>query len=179
MKILSQTVLVYLLAHLVVPVHGSTKLHATECRQKGFDTSNLACTTCDLLDAQPQLKATCLACCLPLRDISMITKPYEAAILVVPGGGAASEEVQKLLNDDWDALVERKGTTRLRRAETSAAQQQSFFYGPPPAYLYFFDINDHARANTLREFQALATESILLAGWKREDIRDMLDALLP
>lgn len=108
----------------------------------------------------------------------MIQKPYEAAVLVIPGRQAAAEEVQKLLDDDWENMLQAKGKTRLRLME-SASSSQSFFFGPSPAYLYFLDKENSNGASTVKELEAAAQESILLSGWKREDIRDMLHALLP
>ena len=151
-------------------------MKAKECREKGFDPSNLACSTCELLPTEH--KPTCLACCQSFRDVSMIQKPYESAVLVVPGKQSVSEEVKKLLDDDWDAIVETKGKTRLRMVET-ASSSQNYFFSFTPAYLYFFDNEKTASASTLKDLESTAQESIVLTGWKREDIRDMLHALLP
>ena len=151
-------------------------MKAKECKAVGFDPSNLACSTCKLLPEEHV--SNCQACCESFRDVSMIRKPYEAAVLVVPGTQGVPEEVKKLMVDDWDKIVEEKGDSRLRLVENPAASQ-SYFYGVTPVYLYFFDDKKVAGSTALRDLEGAAQESISLRGWKREDMRDMLQALLP
>ena len=112
----------------------------------------------------------------------MIQKPYEMALLVVPTGGqqGLGDEIKNLLADDWNDLVAAKGTNRLKMTESSAAATQSFYFGPSPVYVYFFDSTDMPKkVSSLPALEKEAQETILLTGWKREDIRDMLQSLLP
>jgi hypothetical protein len=152
-----------------------------DCRADGWDPTQLACATCDLLptDNTP-LQTRCRACCQDVRDTAYTVKPYQAAVLVVPA--QLPEEVQKLVDDDWEALVAAKGgTARLRKMGGSRSSGgQSYFFAAPPVYVYFF--NDAATAATATSealAAALAQESMALTGWKREDMRDMLQTLLP
>eukprot|EP00977_Amphora_coffeiformis_P018698 scaffold6655_cov169-Amphora_coffeaeformis.AAC.15 len=152
-------------------------LKVNECKALGFDPSNLACHTCQLLPAQHV--SNCQACCASFRDVSMIQKPYEAAVLVVPGPQGVSEEIKKLLEEDWDTLVEKKGNGRLRLVENPVGSSSSYFFGMTPVYLYFFDDKKVSVSTSLRDLEGGAQETLVLNGWKREDIRDMLQALLP
>lgn len=154
----------------------AAKLKARECQEQGFNPSNLACSTCDLLPSKHQ--STCLACCESFRDVSMIQKPYESAVLMIPGRQIASEEIKKLLDEDWDGIVEDKGKNRMRLVEGSAGSQ-GFYFGSPPSYIFFFESAQPASVSSLKALESAAKESISLGGWKREDIRDMLRALLP
>jgi hypothetical protein len=150
-----------------------------DCRADGWDPTQLACATCDLFVSGEQLQTRCRACCQAVRDTAYTVQPYQAAVLVVPA--QLPEEVQKLVEDDWEALVAAKGgTARLRKMIGSSSGSQSYFFSAPPVYVYFF--NDAATASTATS-EALAAEraqeSMALTGWKREDMRDMLQTLLP
>jgi len=110
----------------------------------------------------------------------MIQKPYEAAVLVTPGPHGHSEEIKKLLEEDWDKLIEGKGGDRLRMVENSTGSySNSYFFGITPVYLYFFNDKKISASKSLKDLEVGAQETLVLNGWKREDIRDMLQALLP
>jgi hypothetical protein len=164
-----------LLLLLTVAVAAQT---VAECRQEGLDPTQLACGTCDRLPTE--FHTRCRACCRDLRDISSLTQPYAAAVLVVPAH-AAPEEVRKLLEDDWDTLVAAKGAARLRiLSSSSSGGGQAYFFSAPPVYVHFFrESAVAAAAKTPEALAAAAHESVALAGWQREDMRDMLQTLLP
>jgi hypothetical protein len=167
------------------------------CRQQGFDPAQLACVTCNLMPTQA-IKATCLSCCQSYKDVVLtgggrFDKPHQAAILVLPKGMPVPEEVQKLLTDDWQQLVESKGGgggargARLFSMELNAQVSASnshmrFLFAAPPAYIYFFDDKDisaYRTATSVATIADAAKESVSLQGWKREDIKDMLQTMLP
>lgn len=162
----------------IVCLSQGKRLSVLKCRELGFDTYNLACSTCNLLPSEEH-KANCKACCESFRDLSTIQKPYEAAVLVVPGQSRVSEELQKLLQEDWDDIVESKGKSRLRLVEKSSGSQALFFSAPPIFLHLYADAKKTSTLTSISQLEATAQESIVLNGWKREDIRDMLQALLP
>jgi hypothetical protein len=159
-----------------------------DCRQQGFDTTQLACDTCKILPS-PQHQSICYTCCQSFRNIPTIQKPYEAAILVIPSGPQQSEEITKFVQDDWEDLVTQKGKHRLHLVQdtTSSKTSNNFFFSAmlQPTHLFFLNHVDQATkvmsssSVSVSQLEKIATETILLTGWKREDIRDMLQALLP
>lgn len=160
------------------------------CRRNGFDPGQLACVTCDLMPSD-ETKATCLTCCQSYKDVILtgggrFDKPHQAAILVLPQGMPVPEEVQKLLNDNWNELVEAKGLDRLLQMELMprvSASSMRFLFSSPPTYIYFFDdkkiMANYRTATSVATIADAAKESISLQGWKREDIKDMLQTMLP
>jgi len=168
--------------------HGNNWLD--DCRSRGFDPWNLACTTCELLRGQPTpIHETCLRCCQSYKDgeRQIRTKPYESAVLVLhrktmPPGS----ELETFLAEDWDGLVAAKGADRLvstRNKPPPRKEDRSMdlFLGlrSPMATLYFLedkvDGNDKKVLDSVDEH---ARESIELDGWKRDDIKDMIRTLL-
>ena len=142
----------------------------SRCQRQGFDPWQLACRTCDLVP--PEGQEICRTCCQSFKDVEPITKPYEAAILAVN-----RRTLEDFLEEDWEPLVALKGKDRLVRIEKGEdAVRHFFFYSP--SVLFFLD-EKPKRTLTYQQAQERAKETIYLDGWKREDIRDMLGALLP
>lgn len=164
----------YLFALFLLSGANAASTATKGCRDLGFEMTNLACSTCELFTDANQM-SNCRACCQSFRDISMIRKPYEGAVLAIPSGKqSVSEEVKIFLEEDFQRLVEAKGNNRLTLVETSSGSSHNFFFAIAPVYLHFFD-DQKKMSGDLRDAQ----ESISLHGWKREDIREMLQALLP
>jgi hypothetical protein len=181
----------------------------SSCRHAGFDPYQLACSTCDMLpplsSPSSSLSDACLRCCQPYKDVERIRKPYEAAVLIihhhksggsVSGGGGNKGEFDQFLDDDFDTLVQAKGEHRLGklldphldRFPSLLSNGGGFYFHLPVATLLFFDSMDavakhqqHGRKDKGSDDALLdaAKEVIKLDGWKRDDIRDMLTALLP
>lgn len=160
------------------------------CRGQGFDPWQLACVTCDLMPSV-KIKATCLTCCQSYKDVVLtgggrFEKPHQAAILVLPMGMPVPEEVQKLLDDNWNELLEAKGSDRLFQMELMpnlSTPGMRFMFSAPPTYIYFFDdkkdMANYRTATSVATIANAAKESISLQSWKREDIKDMLETMLP
>lgn len=149
-------------------------------------------------------KDECLRCCQPYKDVERIRKPYEAAVLIVHH--KASSELEQFLDNDWDDLVKAKATggdndrdnvdrlvqlqdPHLNRFPSllAGAGNGGFYFHLPVATLLFFDSLEAVRHHKLNgrkdggddALLESAKEVIKLDGWKRDDIRDMLTALLP
>lgn len=150
---------------------------STACRAQGWDPSQLACTTCDLLPVTMQ--SSCRTCCQSYKDVSRITKPYAAAVLVVPESAAmgGSGDLSEFVTHDWDALVQTKGSKVLQKQTQSRGGAYGFFAAP--AVLYFFNAPLPTKALSATDLNQRAEERIYVDGWKRDEIRDMLESLLP
>jgi hypothetical protein len=104
----------------------------------------------------------------------------------VKQGGSSGGEIDQFLAHDWDELVELKGDSRLARKQERldripSLQSGYYFFHVPVATLLFLDSTElldskDVNVNSLVEN---AKEVIRLDGWKRDDVRDMLKALLP
>jgi hypothetical protein len=147
-----------------------------DCRQAGFDSTQLACATCALLPVENQ--KDCLECCQSYKDVEHISKPYEAAVLVV-SGRSAGEEFQKFLDEDWDDLVKTKGADRLLQIPVGSRGGGGFSsFFAPPTVLYLLDEQHAGEQKSASAYASIAKETLHLDGWKRDDIRDMLKTLL-
>jgi hypothetical protein len=154
------------------------------CRNQGFDPEQLACSTCDIL---PLLVDECRACCQDWLDTPHMNKPYEAAILI--DRGSLSTELSQFLSEDWDSVVSNKGgTSRLRRVEQyptlghtgGGSRSQSFFSSSyQPSTILFFNDKAEAKEKDVDLLTTKAVETVSLDGMKRDDIKNMLLALLP
>jgi hypothetical protein len=148
------------------------------CQALGFDPWTLHCHTCDLLPWEAW-QAPCRTCCQSYKDVERITKPYEAAVLAVSEHDR-NTEMDDFLRDDWDTLVESKGRENLVRVTKGQEATRHFFYFTlSPSVLFFFDQPLPKGGISYDQAQKKAKETIYLDGWKRDDIRDMLTALLP
>jgi hypothetical protein len=147
-----------------------------DCRQSGFDPTQLACRTCQLLPEDNQ--KACLGCCQSYKDVEHISKPYEAAVLVV-SGRSAGEEFERFLDEDWDDLVKTKGANRLLQIPRGDRGGNSFsMFFAPPTVLYLLDEKHAGEKKSASAYATIAKETLHLDGWKRDDIRDMLSTLL-
>jgi hypothetical protein len=166
----------------------------SSCRRRGFDPYQLACSTCeDQLLRQflsPSSLDTCLECCQSYKDVERIRRPYEAAVLITHSNmkpeGSSGGEIDQFLVHDWDKLVAMKGESRLtwkqeRLDRIPSLQSGYYFFHLPVATLLFLDSKDllDRKDVNVNRLVDQAREVIRLDGWKRDDIRDMLKALLP
>lgn len=170
-----------------------------ECIVSGFDPNQLACKTCQLVPLSVQTK--CLDCCQSYMDTERITKPFQSAVLILLSKSVPSEgELGTFFKDDWDTILETKGTDRIVKIldESAAASRYqknpfqmmdggmfSFFQGShqPTAEIVFLDESlsklERSRQLSYDKLSKLAKETFSLDGMKREDIKDMIMTLLP
>ena len=151
----------------------------TECNESGFDPEQLACQTCQILPTEFLDK--CQKCCQSWLDIKRITKPYAAAVVIDRG---SLGDVETFFKENWDEVVEEKGTHQLQKIQTPKEQQQFQFFMPRPSQVLFFDdstaiIKNNKLLFDLPKLVKIAKEIVSLDGMKREDMKDMLLTLLP
>ena len=149
-----------------------------ECKALGFDPFQLACDTCKLLPAPAQ--SSCEACCQPYKSIeNQRTHRYAGAVLFHSDGGGfgggLSSEVSTFLEEDLETVHSQKGKSRLQLLELNGGG--SLFHRQPSGIFFFDDMPSSLQ--DFRKLQQEAKEIIIIDGWKRDDIRDMILALLP
>ena len=150
-----------------------------DCNEFGFDPEQLACHTCQILPVE--FLHQCQTCCQNWLDIKRITKPYAAAVVIDRGSVG---DVETFFKENWDEVIERKGTHQLQIIQTPREQQQFHFFMPRPSQVLFFDdsiaiIKNNKLTYDLSKLTKMAKEIVNLDGMKREDIKDMLISLLP
>ena len=77
-----------------------------------------------------------------------------------------------MINQDWSGLMELKGEKRLMLKDTSNSPQN-------PQILWFDELPPGAESMSVGELEELAPETLVLNGWKRDDIREMIKAIIP
>ena len=166
-------VLVALVAFLANTVFAddATSMSVEACRAAGFDSYQLSCGTCDLL---PQgIVDTCQSCCLSYRTLEKRTQRYQAAVLThtlnVPH---FFPEIHSMVTEDWKDLIQQKGRSRLILRDISDQPQA-------PTIFWFQELPHNAASMPIYQLEQLAPETVNLYGWKRDDVREMLKAILP
>jgi hypothetical protein len=158
-----------------------------DCRRAGFDPMQLACTTCAILPNNEQHQSKCRECCQSYKTLEKRSKRYEMAILLNTG---FPEAVRELVRDDTDGILEQKGSTRFHVQDFGSANADNMggmmgmmgmFQQEPSAILWFdtpINLDDVVSTD---ELATEADEITVLSGrgLGRDDIRDMLLALLP
>jgi hypothetical protein len=94
-------------------------------------------------------------------------------VLVHAGFPGQYPEIDTLLQEDWENIYEKKGK-RLIMKKISGGNM----FQPEPSIIFWFD-EVPSSSMSIDELQVTATETIVMDGWKRDDLRDMLLALLP
>lgn len=163
---------VVLLASRVLPGSSESKtLSLDDCRRAGFDPYQLACSTCDLLPEAVLEK--CKLCCLSYKTLEKRTQRYQAAVVLYPARIASYfPQMSSMVEEDWGGLVEQKGEKRLILKDTSDSPDN-------PKILWFQELPSNAGSISAGVLEELAPETLVLTGWKRDDIREMLKAILP
>jgi hypothetical protein len=157
------------------------------CRDDGFDPWQLSCETCDLLpttngdNVVKNPRRRCLECCQTYKTSATLTKPYESAVLVHREQASDSHsEMAQFLDEHWNDLVATKGSKRLLKIVREDASMSTglWFRRPAPQLLLWFD-SVVSPGLKLKEYKETAKEAIQLDGYKKDEIRDMLTAMLP
>jgi len=160
----------------------------TSCREKGFDPFTLGCQTCALLPTinkhNDNIRSICQQCCQPYKDTQSLRKPYKSAVILIPTSSQSMEpELEQFLQQDWTELVQKQGfgKTKLQKLDLAGnkSQQHGFWFVRTPAELLFLDETlPTDKQMTEKQARKKAKEVITLYGWKREDIKDMIETLL-
>ena len=143
------------------------------CRASGFDPYQLACPTCDLLPLDYQ--ETCQSCCVAYKAVEKTSRRYYAAMLLHTQQAASYyPELNSMINEDWDDLVRQKGRDRLLLKDLSEMAYHR------PCILWFQEplSAKAAKSMNLSELERLASDRVDLYGWKRDDVREMIKAIV-
>ena len=163
------------------------------CRADGFDPWQLACDTCEILLKDPdglgKHYKRCLECCQEWKNARPhMTEPYRSAIFVFRDHQDGDSEVEQFLRDHWDDVIAKKGAKNLIRmpqdnsyldAPASKSRKSRYwFMKPPPELVLWYDGPLPTKLKNVQAYRDAATEVIELDGYKKDDIRDMLTAML-
>lgn len=84
-------------------------------------------------------------------------------------------EINQFIEEDLETLLEKKGAERIVLKQ----MDPRIFQGYPPLIFWYEEVPTAGGSDDFNALQSQAIESIVLDGWKRDDIRDMLTTLLP
>ena len=142
------------------------------CLSRGFDPTNLSCDTCALLSAT-DYHSVCLECCQSYKTLNSKTSRYKQAILVHSHG---SEEIDKFIDEELEGIQQTKEGFSVEKAEIPRGAMS--FFSMTPNVLYFFK-GDAPKTEDNTAYTDLAQETIILHGWSKDDLKDMINTLLP
>ena len=157
-------------------VLATTLSYVEACKQKGFDPWHLACSTCSLLPASAM--ETCRSCCQSYKTLERQAKRYEAAILVDSGFSSSVEEV---LREDQEIISSRKKGLMIKKSVNGGGGGGLFQMYAEPSLILWYSTPPSAsmESSSLQQLSDDAEEVTTLDGFSRDDIREMLLALLP
>jgi hypothetical protein len=147
------------------------------CVKQGFDPTNLSCDTCVLLRST-DYHLQCLDCCQSYKTLDSKTSRYQTAILVHAAGG--NEEIDNFVREELEQVQEQKEgfTVRESSASSSSSLYSGMMFGMSPSILYFFKDQVLSSVPT-KSLPEQAQEEIYLRGWSKDDLKDMIQTLLP
>eukprot|EP00586_Coscinodiscus_wailesii_P006955 CAMPEP_0172491828 /NCGR_PEP_ID=MMETSP1066-20121228/22722_1 /TAXON_ID=671091 /ORGANISM="Coscinodiscus wailesii, Strain CCMP2513" /LENGTH=170 /DNA_ID=CAMNT_0013261077 /DNA_START=60 /DNA_END=572 /DNA_ORIENTATION=+ len=144
-----------------------------KCNDWGFNPSTLSCETCQLLPSTPSTLITeCQTCCQKFILNNPKETIYKSAILVATSN-RGDGDLNDFLEKDWDALVDRKGDNLLRTPP--------YVYSPPVVYFFNEWVDGEKVVKSYQDFERvvnMADEEVGIGGWKRDDIRELLEAYI-
>jgi hypothetical protein len=135
------------------------------CRERGFDPHQLSCETCELLNAQE----ACRECCQSYKTLHGRPQRYKYAVLVY---GVRGEEIKSFVEESVEEIHSAKGPGRLEVVphQTMMPSTLYWFQSMPP--------KEGSLDSRVRSFQSLVKEQVVVEGWRKEDLKDMLLTLL-
>jgi hypothetical protein len=145
------------------------------CISQGFDPTNLSCDTCVLLRST-DYHLQCLDCCQSYKTLDSKTSRYKSAILVHAAGG--NEEIDNFVREELEQVQEQKEGFTVRKSSSSSSPYGGMIFGMSPSVLYFFKDQVPASLPT-KSLPEQAQEEIYLRGWSKDDLKDMIQTLLP
>lgn len=177
-NIVLSTLLIAVLVALPFTQAEDPELLLESCRKDGFDPWQLSCETCALLPVDK--KPRCLECCQSYKTSERMTKPYESAVLVHRPVSGGNSEMEQFLDEHFDELVKSKGSERLIKIEQDhgASSSRFMFMRPPSQMVLWFD-RVVEPGQKLKVYKEQAKETVLLDGYRKDDMKDMLTTLLP
>ena len=157
----------------------------TSCRKYGFDPWQLSCETCTILpyESSSPVIAKCMSCCQSYKTLTKRTQAYQGAILLHSDAAANFfPEIDRFVEEDVEKVLEQKGNDRFRVITFQGGGGGMFGRPQPSAILWLDDLppsNFGEDGQSIYDLQNLAKETIILDGWKRDEVREMLLAILP
>ena len=119
----------------------------------------------------------CLQCCQTYKTLEKRTHRYEGAVILHANLPNLFPEIDSFLEEDLEKIQKQKGKNRLKVVQVGGGGGMMF--QQPSVILWFDESLPSNQDSDIYELQRKSKESIMLDGWKRDDVRDMLLALLP
>jgi len=110
-------------------------------------------------------------CCQSFKTLEKKARRYKGAVLVNTG---FPEAVDELLREDGEKIKKTKTGLRIKEIESSGM----FQFQAQPSVVLWFDTMP-SEAEDLESLTSNAVDMMLLQDLSRDDIREMLLALLP
>jgi hypothetical protein len=151
----------------------TTSLYIENCKRAGFDPWHLACDTCTILPTSVQ--ETCQYCCQSYKTLDSQATRYAGAILIDTGSSSALEEFYR---EDKDIVWNQKKGIKRKKADMGGSGGMFQLYAQPSLILWY-DKDPPSESSSLEKLSEDAVEIMTLDGLGRDDIREMLLALLP
>lgn len=149
-----------------------------ECRSKGFNPHQLSCSTCNLLKDMVHFE-NCQYCCQAYKDTKNTAIRYGAAVLLHSPGG--SDEMDNFVKDDLPTMDKREQIIvkeQQQKDDVDLRMMMMGFMGSKPSSILWLEAKPKSSIVTVDALKKIAKEEIDLRGWKRDDIKSMLQTLL-
>lgn len=152
----------------------TTTMYIEKCKKAGFDPLQLACSTCSILPASVQ--DTCQFCCQSYKTLDAQATRYVGAILVDTG---SSQALQEFINEDRELVWKQKKGIQRKEIDVGGGGGGMFQFYAQPSLVLWYDKDPPSETGSLEKLSKAAVEITTLDGLGRDDIREMLLALLP
>ena len=161
-------------------IHPSAAYDLLEtCQSKGFNPLELSCETCQLLkDVNPLHFEACQQCCQAYKDTKNTATRYGAAIFL---HYPAIEEMDNFVKDDLPNMDKKSQITVVQQQGESDQMRYLMGFMQKSCSILWLDkkpaVSITASTN-IESLRKMAKEEIDLRGWKRDDVKSMLETLL-
>ncbi|KAG7354286.1 hypothetical protein IV203_003642 [Nitzschia inconspicua] len=144
------------------------------CKATGFDPWHLACSTCKILPSSVQ--TTCQHCCQNYKTLDSQATRYSGAIVVDTGSSSALND---FFREDGDIVQNQKKGVKRKNLDMGGGARMFQQLFMQPSLVLWYDRDPPSESASLEKLSADAVEITTLDGLSRDDIREMLLALLP
>jgi hypothetical protein len=156
----------------------TTKSYIQNCNKAGFDPWTLACSTCTILPISVQ--EACQKCCQKFKTLDSQAIRYQGAIVVDTGSSSALEE---FFREDKDIVWKKKKGIKIKAMDYkkggSGGGIFQLFSQQPSLILWYDNDPPSPETSSVEKLVDESVEMMTLDGLGRDDIREMLLALLP
>ena len=145
------------------------------CQSRGFDPLQLSCDTCALLPKQHE--SDCLECCQSFVTLHGQPQRFPFAVLLY---NTQNEEMRKFIDESLTQVHHVKGSHRL---EVVKAPGRANMFQMMPSTVYWMEQAPPSTSGKsidakLGIYESMAKEQVIVEGWQKADLEDMLLTIL-